>query len=95
MNYTVDSWRAEGLRLFGEDFTNWRFKCPHCGRITTGQEFKDLGLPPAKMYQECIGRYDNSRGCNWAAYGLFDICTTHVDGTPVFDFAPKEDTHNE
>lgn len=90
MDYTADSWRAEGKRLFGEDFTNWRFKCPHCGRITKGQEFKDLGAPLNAMYQECIGRYDKSRGCNWAAYGLFDICNTHVDGAPVFDFAPEE-----
>lgn len=26
-------------------------------------------------------------GCDWAAYGLFDICKIHVDGQPVFEFA--------
>ena len=40
---TAAEWLAEGERLFGPDYTKWRFKCPHCGRVTTGQEFKDAG----------------------------------------------------
>ena len=90
-SYTVEEWRAEGTRLFGKDPENWRFKCPSCGNIATGQEFKDAGQDPDSMYCECIGRHVKGKGCNWAAYGLFDICNVHVNGAPVFEFAPIEE----
>lgn len=80
----------KGERLFGADTAKWRFKCPRCGRVTTGQEFKEAGATPNDMYQCCIGRFDNSKGCDWAAFGLFDICTTHVGDIPVFDFDYEE-----
>ena len=89
-NYTKAEWLAEGKRLFGNHFEDYRFKCPRCGNIASGQEFKDVGAKPDNMYCECIGRYVKGKGCDWAAYGLFDICTVHVDGKPVFEFA-KED----
>lgn len=84
-------WRAEGRRRFGPDPENWKFVCPKCGRINTGKEFKDAGASPDSMYVECIGRHVEGKGCNWAAYGLFDICTVAVRNKgkelPVFDFA--------
>ena len=88
---TPEEWRKEGRRRFGPDPENWKFICPACGRVNTGQEFKDAGAEPDSMYCECIGRYDKSKGCNWAAYGLFDICTIEVAGNPVFDFAEADD----
>lgn len=88
---TLDEWRAEGRRRFGSDASNWKFVCPSCGRVNTGAEFKAAGASPEDMYQECIGRWEKTIGCNWAAYGFFDICTLHVDidGSlvPVFEFA--------
>ena len=90
-HYTKEEWLAEGKRLFGKDCTKWRFRCPRCGNVATGQEFKDAGAEPNAIYRECIGRHVEGKGCNWAAYGLFDICTVHVDGIPVFEFAPLED----
>ena len=86
---TAAEWRAEGERRFGPHPEDWKFKCPRCGRINTGQEFKDAGAKPDSMYCECIGRHDKTKGCDWAAYGLFDICTTEVEGQPVFDFAEE------
>ena len=88
-NYTKEEWLAEGERLFGEHIEDWKFKCPRCGNIASGQEFKDVGAESNSMYCECIGRYLKRKGCDWAAYGLFDICTVHVIGTPVFEFAEE------
>ncbi len=79
---TVQEWLEEGKRLFGEDFSKWKFRCPACGHIASGQEFKELKADPNDMYQICIGRIngkgtdgmkgkDEGNGCNWAAYGLF------------------------
>lgn len=94
-NYTRDQWIAEGERLFGslkENFLRWRFKCPRCGNIATIQEFKDVGAKePDDAVRNCIGRFTSAKGCDWAAYGLFDICTVHVDGRPVFEYAPYEE----
>ena len=87
--YTKDEWLVEGKRLFGKHIEEWKFKCPKCGNIASGQEFKDAGAESNSMYCECIGRYVKKKGCDWAAYGLFDICNVHVDGTPVFEFATE------
>lgn len=85
----VEEWREEGTRRFGPDPVNWKFKCPACGRVASGQELKDAGAELDDIYVHCIGRYDKTKGCDWAAYGLFDICTTEVNGMPVFDFAEE------
>lgn len=81
----VAEWLDEGKRLFGEDVTKWRFKCPMCGKAYSVQEFIDVGGKngPNGACRECIGRYmgagspgaadGNPDGCNWAAYGLFGI----------------------
>lgn len=89
--YTKEEWLAEGEKLFGNDYVNYKFKCPQCGNVASGQEFKDAGTSPSAMYCECIGRHVEGKGCDWAAYGLFDICKVHVDGQPVFEFAPEEE----
>ena len=86
--YTKEEWIAEGKRLFGEAYEDWKFRCPKCGNVAYGEEFKKLGVNANAIYCECIGRYIKGKGCDWAAYGLFDICTVHVDGRPVFEFAP-------
>lgn len=79
---SLNEWTEEGKKRFGEDFTKWKFKCPACGHVASGQDFKDLKAVPNDMYQICIGRIngkgtdgmkskDEGYGCNWAAYGLF------------------------
>lgn len=100
---TLQEWKEEGKKLFGEDFKNWKFKCPACGHVASGQDFKDLGCDPNDMYQICIGRVngkgtsngkDEGSGCNWAAFGLFgnlgkgrSIITLENKEVQVFDFA--------
>lgn len=89
---TAEAWRAEAERRFRSPYMeDWKFKCPRCGRVNIGKEFRDAGASPEAPYKECIGRYDKTKGCDWAAYGLFDICTTEVAGQPVFDFAEEGD----
>lgn len=79
---TLEEWLSEGKKRFGDDFTNWKFRCPACGHVASGQDFKKLGAKPNDMYQICIGRAngkgtdgmkgkDEGNGCNWAAFGLF------------------------
>ena len=83
---------AEAVKRFGSDPADWKFVCPACGRVNSGKEFKEAGCEPNDMWQNCIGRYDKSKGCNWAAYGLFDVCKVHIefpDGhvSPAFEIA--------
>ena len=79
---TQEKWIQEGKRKYGEDFMNWKFRCPMCGHVASIKEFKDAGAAnPNCAYQECIGRYQgkgepqrgDSSGCNWAAYGFLGI----------------------
>ena len=80
---SLDDWRADGERRFGQDVKKWRFKCPMCGHVAAVQDFADAGSkdPANSAYEECLGRYTgkgspkegDSSGCNWAAYGFFVI----------------------
>ena len=88
VTYTRDEWIREGCRLFGRDLRAWRFRCPRCKNVATGREFAEVGARPDDMAKCCIGRFVKGRGCDWAAYGLLDICTVHVDCQPVFEFSP-------
>lgn len=100
---THEEWKAEAERRFGKDILRWRFVCPGCGHVASGQDFKDAGAEPNAMYQECIGRYHNgkswSRGkypkggpCDYAAYGLLPIAPILVtrDGKEYAAFAFAE-----
>lgn len=87
--YTLEEWMAEGQRRFGKNYEDWKFKCPRCGNIAAGIEFRNAGADINAIYCECIGRHLKKKGCDWAAYGLFDICSVHVDGKPVFEFAEE------
>jgi hypothetical protein len=71
-----------------------RFVCPKCGNAASPADFQRAGADPQRAVQECIGRVDRDLGgCDWAAFGLFDICTVHleVDGKPVPVFAFAEE----
>lgn len=79
---TLEEWRKEGKKRFGEDIMKWKFVCPMCGHVASVQEFVDAGAEdPDSAYQECIGRYigkgspvsGDASGCNWVAYGFFGM----------------------
>lgn len=38
---TLEEWRADGRRRFGDDPHDWSFVCPRCGDVYTGREFHD------------------------------------------------------
>lgn len=74
-SYTADEWRAEARRRFGERLQDYRFKCPRCGNVATGEDFKKAGANPNAMYTECIGRYNGKLS---AVIGLPTACSTFV-----------------
>lgn len=69
-----------------------KFVCPRCGLASSPNDFKALGVTPERAAKECIGRHTKERGCDWAAYGLFQgpAFVGLPDGAvaPVFEFAP-------
>ena len=90
----LEAWKSLGAEKFGADKRMWKFKCPACGGVQTLQDFMDNGVkdPDGKFYFSCIGRWVQSRGCDWTLGGLLQIHNTEVvteDGSivPVFDFA--------
>ena len=96
---SLEEWRTEGGRRFGENILKWKFKCPMGGQVAAVEDFKAAGAkdPANSAYEECLGRYtgkgspqkgDNS-GCDWAAYGLFGI---PKGGVYVFT-GPEEGAH--
>ncbi len=57
---TVEEWRAEGRRRFGENFDEWKAVCPICGNVQSVgdfRQFKDRGATPDTTFQQCIGRF--------------------------------------
>lgn len=103
---SVDEWRREGERRFGNDIMKVKFKCPMCGHVASVQDFKDAGAKSADCaYTECLGRYkgkgspkkNDHSGCNWCAYGLFGIPKGGVyvinnnEKIHIFDYADSEE----
>jgi hypothetical protein len=80
--YTEKEWKKILTERFGENILDWKFKCPACGKITSGAEFKEVGAKPNDIFQKCIGNFkgqgkpdpeNNQERCNWKAYGLFKL----------------------
>lgn len=89
-------WVEEGEKKFGERKRDWKFVCPKCNTVQTGQDFLDEGVDKDEVIDvlgfSCIGRYVEKKGCDWTLGGLFKIHVLEVereDGkkTPVFEFA--------
>lgn len=102
LKMTLDEWRTEGTRLFGENYHDWRFACPICGHVAAVsdyRQFKDAGASPNSATCECIGRYTRVDGfrakgkgpCDYAGYGLFHASPIRIDNdghvTHCFAFA--------
>jgi len=97
-------WIAKGKKLFGKNFDKWKFKCPSCGYIATGREYRDAGAPATAMGFSCVGRWTGSKKqigtktggpCNYAGGGLFKLNPVEVeleDGTTTgaFEFAEEK-----
>jgi hypothetical protein len=98
---TQDELAAALTERFGPDPTAWAFICPSCGDVARSGDFKEAmtargvdGYGSDRLGQECIGRWVEGRGCDWAAYGLFrgPEFVIMSDGREVasFPIAPKE-----
>lgn len=83
---------AGGRKFYTNDMKKWRFKCPRCGHIQTGEDFEAIGQDWTKVYHECIGRYRDDMNCDWVASGQFKTLRkgriiTDDDADEVFEFA--------
>lgn len=90
----VGDWKNKATQLYGEDSKQWKFRCPRCNGVQTGQDFIDAGIdePEKKFHFSCIGRWVEGRGCNWTLGGLFQIHKVEVvadngEIVPVMEFA--------
>jgi hypothetical protein len=87
--------------LYGEDRLKWKFKCPHCQKVQSGEsviEQQKQGIlsmrhgqlkhgDPLNPDSECY-----SSQCNWVAYGLF-TSNIIVIRDPTKEFNPRG--HND
>ncbi len=96
-----EEWITEAQRRYGPRARNWRFRCPSCGHVQSGEDFIALGMTreeAAKRFAfSCIGRWmpecqDAFTGgpgpCNYAGGGLIriaPICVV-VEDKEVFCF---------
>ena len=83
MRYTQKQWLQKGTELFGDDYLNWKFVCPACGKVSSIKDFKEYTEGLDAAFLNCIGRhngkgkmpntdgYQEKYGCNWTAGGLF------------------------
>ena len=90
-----DDYVAEGERLFGPLKKKWRFVCPRCGTVQSGEDFqaagKEIDFILKVLGFSCIGRYVEGVGCDWTLGGLFQIHTLEVilpngKHQPIFEF---------
>ena len=91
---THAEWVAEAKAKYGNNMLDWVFKCPSCGHITKGQDWRDLNADE-DYATSCIGRSTtppskNHIGskvgpCNYAGYGLFQLNPVTITNCPATD----------
>jgi len=78
--YSLDEWKLEAIRRFGENPKNWTFVCPSCGNKQTMGAFEELihlkiaDVDPNMAYYECIGRHDTRIEDVGEMYGKTQPC---------------------
>ena len=78
----------------GVDILNAKFICPKCQTHQSAQELIDAGagqsLDDVEKYLgfSCIGRFDESKGCDWTLGGLFQFHELEVN-TPDGEKHPR------
>ena len=98
---SLDSWRAEAVRRFGDDEMKWRFVCPSCQSVMSVEDYKSAKAPQGAVAFSCVGRWSGAakaafdrRGdgpCDYAGGGLIGLNPVTIEGrdTRVFDFAEQ------
>lgn len=102
---TIEEWKAEGAKRFGDNQMKWRFVCPSCANVVTPEDYKKAGAPETTVAFSCVGRwmpkteatiFEKGKGfCNYAGGGLFPLNPIAVVDEEarehhVFDFAQTE-----
>jgi hypothetical protein len=87
-------WHALGVKLYGPNMQDWKFKCVRCGHIQTGHDMARVAEDwKTEVFFSCIGRWTRDVGCNWTLGGLFTVHKREVisEGgkVPVFLFADE------
>ena len=97
---THEEWFAEGRRRFGPRIENWRWECPVCKHVASGQDWKDAGAPEGAIAFSCVGRWlpgsrdalagEGPGPCNYIGGGLFALNPVVIDDgrVAVFEWAP-------
>ena len=97
---TIENFRKEAIKRFGDDAREWEFICPNCKTKQRFLDFVDAGVPEDTISGfvgfSCIGRIDENKGCDWTLGGLIQIHELEIiveDGShhPHFDLAEKDD----
>lgn len=93
-------WADKAVELFGSKGRHWKFKCPICGHVQSGQGFIDrCGMTAEEAmkvaYFSCEGRWNKDVGCDYTLGGFITIpgVLVNMDGTerPAFAFAGKDE----
>lgn len=95
-------WEQEGIKRFGENRLEWRFKCPSCGYVSAAGDWVSLNAKNS-IATSCIGRFTsppstNSIGskkqgepCNYAGFGLFKLNPVTVLNVPLIERNEKDE----
>ncbi len=55
------TWRKKGLELYGKDLKKWKFRCPICNCVQSGEDFEKLesfkGDWRSFSHFSCLGRW--------------------------------------
>lgn len=93
--YTHQEWIDEAVKRFGKDPKQWKFVCPSCNTVQTINDFLEAGIDHNDIEPyiafSCIGRFTDTKGCNWTLGGLLKIHKVEVImkdlNRPTFAFA--------
>lgn len=79
----LEEFKALAVQRFGELTHKWKFVCPHCKTAQSAEDLVSAGVKKEEVEKyvgfSCIGRFDETKGCNWTLGGLFQLHELEIE----------------
>lgn len=88
---SAEDWLAEGVVKFGSQREKWRFQCPVCQGIQSGEDFilyRGMGAQTSTSYQQCIGRFNGHKDDESLPGCLFSVSTQPENAPVEIEYGP-------
>lgn len=79
----LEEFKKLAAERFGSETHKWKFVCPRCKTAQSAEDLVAAGVSKDDVEKyvgfSCIGRFDETKGCNWTLGGLFQLHDLEIE----------------